>query len=80
MEREVVRRRSPLLLPPLRVGRVMEKGAMMWEVVSAVVSDGRRGVSSSSSSGLCDSWVVGSERFLGSENLEVKYSHLRNTV
>ncbi len=55
MEREVVRRRSPLLLPPLRVGRVMEKGAMMWEVVSAVVSDGRRGVSSSSSSGLCDS-------------------------
>eukprot|EP00970_Alexandrium_tamarense_P009970 scaffold1970_cov188-Alexandrium_tamarense.AAC.3 len=27
----------------------MEKGAMMWEVVSAVVSDGRRGVSSSSS-------------------------------
>lgn len=53
MEREVVRRRSPLLLPPLRVGRVMEKGAMMWEVVSAVVSDGRRGVSSSS--GLCDS-------------------------
>jgi hypothetical protein len=55
VEREVVRRRSPLLLPPLRVGRVMEKGAMMWEVVSAVVSDGRRGVSSSSSSGLCDS-------------------------